>query len=126
MMITPDMVFSYWLLLWYLLYILGIISYSPKLWFLIAIIFMIGIIFVMIYHSSEYTILFIIALILFKLLPFYTMRHDLYKMKDILFGVALFFVYLLWLHYKNVNIIKIYSYRSFKDMPFVHFVTFFK
>ena len=33
-----DLVFSYWILLWYILYILNIIKYNPKIALLLAII----------------------------------------------------------------------------------------
>ena len=126
MKITPDMIFSYWLLLWYILYISHIIPYSPKIWFIFAILFMIGMICLMVYNNSPlpYIILFIVAFILFKGIPFYTMRNDPYQTKDVVFGLVLVIFYLLWLQYKKVNIFKIYSYESFKDMPFVHY--FFK
>ena len=29
-MLRPDLILSYWFLVWYLLYILNIVSYNPK------------------------------------------------------------------------------------------------
>jgi hypothetical protein len=36
-MIPFDELFSTWIFGWYILYIIGIIQYSPKYWFIIAL-----------------------------------------------------------------------------------------
>ena len=120
--ITPDIVFSYWIFLWYILYILRIIPYSPKLWLLIAIITMIlEIIYISMKADKILLFLFIFPLILFKIIPFYTIRRDPYQLKDIIFGLVLCILYLLWLNYKNVSLFKIYSFESIMQMPFIHY-----
>lgn len=122
MKITPDIVFSYWIFLWYILYILRVIPYSPKLWLLFAIITMVlEIIYISMKADKILLFLFIFPLILFKMVPFYTIRHDLYQLKDIIFGLVLSILYLLWLNYKNVNLFKIYSFDSIMRMPFIHY-----
>jgi len=127
-MITPDLLFSYWLFLWDLLYLIGVISYSPKIWFIIAIMVMIVAIFYMLYFETpfKHIFFFLCALFIFKMIPLYIIRKDKYKWKDFMFGFTLFIVYLLWLQYKNVSIFKIYSYTSLKDMPFAHFLNSLK
>jgi hypothetical protein len=65
--------------------------------------------------------LFIFPLILFKIIPFYTIRRDPYQLKDIIFGLVLCILYLLWLNYKNVSLFKIYSFESIMQMPFIHY-----
>ena len=119
---TPDVVFSYWIFVWYLLYILHLIPYSPKLWLLIAILIMIlEIIYIFIKGDKILLIAFIAPFILFKLMPFYTILNEPYQLKDFIFGLALFILYLLWLNYKNLNLFKIYSFDSIMQLPFVHY-----
>jgi hypothetical protein len=109
-MLTPDLLFSYWLFLWYFLYIFKIIPYSPKIWFIIALIY-IGIAIIYMYNkiNMSFILLFICIAILVKVLPLYSIQKDKYKLKDFLFGIYIFIVYVLWVHYRNQNIIKIYT-----------------
>lgn len=109
-MITPDLLFSYWLFLWYFFYIFKIIPYSPKIWFIIALIY-IGIAIIYMYNkvNVSFFLLFICIAFLVKVLPLYSIKKDKYKLKDFLFGIYIFIVYILWVHYRNQNIIKIYT-----------------
>lgn len=53
----------------------------------------------------------IFGIICLKGIPLYTIRYNPYKLCDILFGLMLFIIYLIWLHYKNVDPIDIYTVR---------------
>jgi hypothetical protein len=53
----------------------------------------------------------IFGIIFLKGIPLYTIRHDSCKLCDILFGLMLLIIYLIWLQYKNVDPIDIYTVR---------------
>ena len=109
-MITPDLIFSYWIFAWYILYILKLIHYSPKIWVIIALFYILFIIIYMIYKKKIYfTLLFSIMTIITKVIPLYTIRNDKYNIKDFIFGILLFIIYLCWVFYRKKNVINIYK-----------------
>ena len=93
-----DLLFSYWIFAWYLLYIFNIINYSPKLALIIGIIENIGLFLFMMFslHSSNKTILsFIFINILLKVIPLYTIWNDkIYWKKDLCRIIMLFLIYI--------------------------------
>ena len=95
-----DLLFSYWIFAWYLLYIFNIINYSPKLELIIGIIENIGLFLFMMFslHSSNKTILsFIFINILLKVIPLYTIWNDkIYWKKDLCRIIMLFLIYICW------------------------------
>jgi len=66
----PDYIFSYWVLLWFLLYIAKIIHYNPKPLFVFGIFFSVFQIVIMFLYNKEfnYIFAFILANILMKIL----------------------------------------------------------
>ena len=108
-MITPDLLLSYWLLLWFIMYLLNIIKYSPKLWFIIALIYIIIITLCMYKKNMNFILLFILIAIVGKVIPLYIMRKDKYIFNDFLFGLLIVIFYLFWVKYRNRNVIAIYT-----------------
>ena len=109
MNIRFDFVFSYWILLWYLLYECKRIIYNPKFALVVGLfenfVYLFGMI---IYRNSIINIgLFIIVNFFIKILPLYTLRGTRVRKSDIVFTVVLFFSYVLWL---TVNGVDIYHY----------------
>jgi hypothetical protein len=110
---TPDLLFSYWLFLWYVLYLLNIIKYSPKIWFIIALCYICIATFYMYKIHYKFILLFLSIAFFIKVIPLYTIRKDKYKMDDFLFGLLLVFIYVSWTRYRNKNVIKIYTVELF-------------
>jgi hypothetical protein len=108
-MISFDELFSTWIFGWYILYIVGMIQYSPKYWFIIALVTILILAFSIKLKMS--IIVVGIFGIFLKGIPLYTIRNDPCKLCDILFGIMLFIMYLIWLQYKNVDPIDIYTVR---------------
>ena len=110
-MITPDLLFSYWLLLWYILYRYKVTIYSPKIWFIIALIYIGLATIYMLYIKINLVFISIFLCISFfvKVIPLYIIRKDKYKTNDFLFGLLIAFIYWLWALYRKKNIIKIYT-----------------
>jgi len=102
-----DLVFSYWIYLWYILYAFKFIKYSPKLALTIGLIDNIVMLFLMIHFgSSKKTIVtFIIVNTLIKIVPLYYLRAERIKVKDLLFTCVLFAVFVLWLHINRQSLI---------------------
>ena len=108
-MISFDELFSTWIFGWYILYIIAMIQYSPKYWFIIALVTILILAFSIKIKMS--IIVVGIFGIFLKGIPLYTIRNDPCKLCDILFGIMLFIMYLIWLQYKNVDPIDIYTVR---------------
>jgi len=98
--LRADLVFSYWIYLWYVLYAFKITTYSPKLPLILGLIDNIIMLFLMlVYGTSKRTIFyFIIINTLIKVVPLYYLRNEAIKMKDIYFTIFLFIIFIFWLH----------------------------
>ena len=106
-MIRPDLIFSYWIYVWYILYIFKVLKYNPKL----AIIFgmienLIMFILMCIYNTKKIlVVLFIIMFIILKLIPLYTIWNDKIQFNDDIKNTSLLFIiYLLWIHLNQLTI----------------------
>lgn len=129
-----DLVFSYWIFLWYLLYMLKIIKYNPKFAIMIGIIENIALlIFMSLNGANRRTIgYFILVNTFIKLLPFYTLRYDTIRVKDIQATIILAIIYVGWIFLNNQSITGNYklvydSLTQNKDtMPFLALVKYVK
>ena len=104
--IRIDLVFSYWITLWYILYILRIINYSPKFAIAIGIIDNFIMLCLMLYFGTktQSIIMFVMINIVIKVLPYYTLRIETIKTKDVLFTFVLFIFFIFWLHINNTTL----------------------
>jgi len=109
-MIPFDELFSTWIFGWYILYILNILPFSPKYWFIIALL-VVGILGFYIKIKMSIIVVGIFGIIFLKGIPLFTICKDQCRLCDILFGIMLFIIYIIWLQYKNVDPIEIYTIR---------------
>lgn len=107
-MVKPYNIFSYWILLWYILYIFHITSYNPKFILIIAIIHNF---FIWIYKLFNYSlkqfIIFSIVFIVIKIIPYISIRNTKIKKRDIIFSILLVLLYLLWININNISLYKL-------------------
>lgn len=105
--LRPDLVFSYWIYIWYLLYAFRFISYSPKFPLILGLIDNAGMLALMLLYGTNYnTILyFIIINTLIKIVPLYYLWSKPIKLKDIYFTIILFLIFVLWLHINRQNLV---------------------
>ena len=107
-MVKPYNIFSYWILLWYILYIFHIASYNPKFILIIAIIHNF---FIWIYKLFNYSlkqfIIFSIVFIVIKIIPYISIRNTKIKKRDIIFSILLVLLYLLWININNISLYKL-------------------
>jgi hypothetical protein len=72
-----DLVFSYWIYVWYLLYIFKFIKYSPKIPLILGLIDnIIMLLMMLLYGTSSRTIFYFIVInTLIKVMPIYYLRN---------------------------------------------------
>jgi hypothetical protein len=102
-----DLVFSYWIYIWFILYEFKFTKYSPKFPLILGVIDnLIMLILMMIYGTSRRTIFyFIIINTLIKVLPLYYLRDESIKLNDIYFTCGLFLLFIFWLHLNKQSLV---------------------
>lgn len=95
-----DLVFSYWIFFWFILYAFKITSYSPKFPLILGLIDNAGMLLLMLLYGTSYLtiIYFIIINTIIKAIPVYYLWREPLKMKDIYFTAFLFIIFVIWLH----------------------------
>ena len=105
--LRPDLVFSYWIYVWYVLYVFKLIQYSPKLALILGLIdniFMF--IMMLLYGTSKKTIFyFIIVNTLIKVVPLYYLKNEQIKVNDIYFTCGLFLLFIIWLYINEQSLV---------------------
>jgi hypothetical protein len=117
---NPSYIFSYWLFLWTILYILNIVNFNPLFLLLPAILINLLELFVMFHYNNStfHIIIFTILFIIMKLIPYYIIQNDKIKRNDIIFSLSIYGFYIFWLYITGENIIdllKEYMTRIQKD-----------
>lgn len=128
--LRSDLVFSYWIYFWYILYAVKITSYSPKFPIILGLIHNIIMLSLMfLYGTSKRTIFyFIIINTLIKAVPLYYLRNESLQMKDIWFTGFLFIIFIIWLHlnkqtlFGNIKLIHDSLLYGQDKTPFMAFI----
>ena len=129
-----DLVFSYWIFAWYLFYIFKFVGYSPKFAIVIGLVENLFLLFFMFFNGSNKRTIsyFILVNTFIKVLPFYTLRNETIKIKDIQATVGLFVIYVGWIFANNQSLTDNYklvsdSLTQNKDtMPFIALISYVK
>jgi hypothetical protein len=105
--LRADLVFSYWIYLWYILYAFKITNFSPKFPLILGLIDnIIMLLLMLVYGTSRETIFyFIIINTLIKVVPLYYLRNEPLKLRDIYFTCFLFILFVGWLHLNKQSLI---------------------
>jgi len=109
-------IFSYWLFIWFVLFYVGIIKENPLLFLCIGyVIVIIEMIYLISKKTSTYNIKkFFIINIIIKLIPIIIIlltspiKINLYKDKDIKFGLIVIFIYVMVMNILGIDIRKEY------------------
>jgi signal transduction histidine kinase len=106
MKLRIDLVFSYWIFVWFLLYIFHYTNYNPKFALLVGAIDNTIMFLLMLYFGTKWTTIFYLLLInlFIKMLPLYYLQKDKIRIKDILFTIVLFIIFICWLHINNESL----------------------
>ena len=104
-----DFIFSFYIFVWYLLFIFKYTKYSPKLALIIALFHNTLVLILMIYYKVNlFQIIFFCFLNLFiKIIPLWTLRNN--KSYDIKATLTLVIIYMIWLYINNTNVIIVYN-----------------
>lgn len=124
-----DFVFSYWIFLWYIFYILKIVKYNPKWALTIGLIENTFLFALMIFYKNSFINIFLFCFIniFIKILPLWSLRKTTYEINGFYSMIILFCIYLLWLKINNLDILKNSEWFNYikKDNelgPFTYYV----
>ena len=100
-----DFIFSNWIFIWFVLYYLNYVYYSPKFAFILGVIENVVLLFMMMYNkvNTVSLVAFSIIIFTFKVIPLYIIRTDYITVKDIIFTLFLFNIHLMWLIVNGEN-----------------------
>lgn len=112
-----DLVFSYWMFFWYILYSLKVTEYSPKFIIGLGIIENLIMLLLMLYYKTKpLTIIYFIIINFFiKIIPFYMMLNERIKISDIYATIILFIIYSLWVYLNGETVIE-YHNKIFESL----------
>lgn len=105
--LRPDLVFSYWIYVWFLLYFFQWTNYSPKFALLIGLIDNIVMLLLMILFGTTMTAIinFVIINTIIKIVPLYYLRKERIVIKDIYFTCILFLLFVIWIHLNKQTLV---------------------
>ena len=112
MNIRFDLVFSYWIFLWYVLYEWKFTQYNPKFALSVGLVENCVYLFSMIFYKNTIVNIWLFVMINFfiKILPLYMVQGTSVRKSDIVFSFALFLIYIAWLIVNDVDL-----YKRLKD-----------
>ena len=125
-MLRADFIFSYWIFIWFLLYYFKIIkNYNPFFAIILGLIFntlqLLGYLY---YKNYKKSLLFIIANIFLKIIPFYLIENKTIKKRYFVYNIFINNIYNLY-HYNRKNQLKSFL-KSLKskniDSPFSYYL----
>jgi len=102
-----DLIFSYWIFAWFIMYVNNITAYSPKFAFIVGIIENIFLLTFMIYMGINKTkiVHFVMINTIIKVLPLIYLKKEQIMIKDIYFTIVLFIMFIFWLQINNQNVV---------------------
>ena len=106
-MIRPDLIFSYWIYAWYILYIFKVVPFNPKVAILGGIVENMGILSLMLFYNTKkiLVVLFLIMFFILKLFPLYTIWNAKIKWRDdIKHTLVLLFIYFIWIQVNRITL----------------------
>jgi hypothetical protein len=108
MLLRIDLVFSYWIFMWYIIYLNKLTKYSPKFILGLGIIENIITFIFMIYFGATVGTLisFTLINIVIKIIPFYTLLNQTIQIQDINATILLFFIYCIWVYINGESVIE--------------------
>ena len=106
-----DYIFSYWIFVWVVLFLVGIIQTAPKLLIYLGIIVnLIEIIYFVYIRIPLYQLIkFCIINTILKLIPLYFIWNNTITIYELKLTISILLVYILWIYINKVNIYSIYN-----------------
>jgi hypothetical protein len=116
--IKKSLFFSYWIFLWFILYLLKVTSYNPKFIFslcvlIISIVIICTSIYLQCYEldkQKKYNLIrFEIVTLIIKSMPFFYLINTQITQGDIDVSIVVIIIYLIWLYINNTNVFDTYK-----------------
>lgn len=106
-----DLVFSVWIFVWFMVYLLQLIPFSPKFVILVALFFNIEIFRrILANHPPPCKVsMFLVVNVIIKLIPLWITWKDDISAKDIVATFVLFIIYLAWMNINKTNLQEVYD-----------------
>ena len=115
--------FSYWMVVWYVLYMVGMIPYNPKFALTVGLLENVILLFTMIYYKNKWVniVLFCTVVFFIKGVPLWTLRHTVYTKQQVLATLVLFMVYASYLVLNGKHVISILkkNYHAVQQGTFI-------
>jgi hypothetical protein len=129
-----DLVFSYWIFGWFLLYLGKFTSFSPKFVLIVGLIENVMMwIAMFMYATPLFTIgSFMLINLFIKIIPLWYLRKESIRLKDIYATIGLGVLFTVWLHINhqsligNMKLIHDALLYGKNTTPFISFLTQFK
>jgi len=98
-MLRPDLLFSYWIFVWYIFYMFKFKLANPKFALIIALLEGIGTFTAMLIFNTNIQVImmFLIVTSIIKIIPVYTLLNTTITKRDIKVSVVLGLIYSFWL-----------------------------
>ena len=105
--LRPDLIFSYWIYAWFILYVYKYLKYSPKFALILGLLDNVVMLLLMSFFGTSTKTIFYFVIIntIIKVLPLYYLRQERIFKKDIYFTSGLFGVFIMWLHINEQSLI---------------------
>lgn len=108
-----DFTFSYWIFGWFVLYMLGIIPYNPKIWLMIGLTINILSVILTLMHNKiiwRNVLNYLFVNFFIKLIPIWILYKTKTTIRDFTFGIFLFFLLGLYMWIQLGSISKMVEY----------------
>ena len=121
-----DLVFSYWIFIWYIFYMFHIVKYNPKWALTIGLIENLFALSLMFFYKNSLINIFLFCVInlFIKIIPLWSLRHTTYKINGIYSSIILFCLYLIWLKINHVPFKNIFGWikKNEDPGPFTYYI----
>lgn len=122
-MLYFSYLFSYWIVAWYVLYMVGMIPYNPKFALTVGLLENVILLFTMMYYKNKWVniVLFCTVVFFIKGVPLWTLRHTSYTKHQVLATLVLFMVYASYLAMNGQHVISILkkNYQAVQQGTFI-------
>jgi hypothetical protein len=96
-MIRPDLIFSYWIFIWWILYCFNIVPFNPKFLIILGLLHNLFLLGIKIKYQSKFIPFFLISVTLLKIIPLAIIAHTNISNQDIIASVILFIIYIIYI-----------------------------
>ena len=114
-----DLVFSYWIFIWYIFYMFNIVKYNPKWALTIGLIENLFALSLMILYKNSLINIFLFCVInlFIKIIQLWSLRNTAYKINGIYSLIIVFCLYLIWLKINHVPFKNIFEWIKNNEDP---------